>query len=141
MDMDTILVEIDEWGTYQKLVVWLILLPGVLPCGFHAYDQLFMAASPEHWCRVPELDPWVPKYMDHVINISIPLETKDNGFKPSECFLYERNYSNLKDIGNLERFGMVPNGSRIKKCDHGWYFDKKDYISTAVTEVISLVFT
>jgi len=56
MDLDTILPDVGEFGTYQQLVLYLVLLPGVLPCGFHAYNQIFMAAAPDHWCRVPQLE-------------------------------------------------------------------------------------
>lgn len=56
MDLDEILPDVGEFGAYQQLLLWFVLLPGVLPCGFHAYNQLFMAASPPHWCHVPELD-------------------------------------------------------------------------------------
>lgn len=56
IDLDAILADVGEFGKYQKLVLWFILLPGVFPCGFHAYNQLFMAANPKHWCRIPELD-------------------------------------------------------------------------------------
>lgn len=55
MDLDTVLSDIGEFGRYQKLVLWFVLLPGMFPCGFHAYNQLFMAGIPDHWCRVPEL--------------------------------------------------------------------------------------
>lgn len=51
MDFDKILIDFGEYGPYQKQLIWLIVLPCVLPCGFHAYNQLFMASTPEHWCK------------------------------------------------------------------------------------------
>ncbi|XP_050421455.1 beta-alanine transporter [Adelges cooleyi] len=51
MDFDKILIDFGEYGLYQKQLIWLIVLPCVLPCGFHAYNQLFMAATPQHWCK------------------------------------------------------------------------------------------
>lgn len=54
MDLDSILPIVGEFGKYQKLVIWFILLPAVFPCGFHAYNQIFMASVPDHWCNIPE---------------------------------------------------------------------------------------
>jgi len=69
MDLDDVLPEVGECGAYQRLLLWFVLLPGVLPCGFHAYNQLFMAATPPHWCRVPELQPL--NSLLHAANVSI----------------------------------------------------------------------
>ncbi|XP_050546286.1 beta-alanine transporter [Daktulosphaira vitifoliae] len=51
MDFDKILMDVGEYGSYQKRLMWIIVLPCVLPCGFHAYNQLFMAATPVFWCK------------------------------------------------------------------------------------------
>lgn len=56
MDLDEILPDLGEFGTYQKIVLYLVLLPSVVPCGFHAYNQIFMSAKPDHWCRVAALE-------------------------------------------------------------------------------------
>ncbi|KAJ8872675.1 hypothetical protein PR048_026287 [Dryococelus australis] len=56
MDLDAVLPDVGEFGTYQQLLLWLVLLPAVLPNAFHAYNQLFMAARPDHWCREPAVD-------------------------------------------------------------------------------------
>lgn len=56
MDFDAILEDVGTFGRYQKLVIYFVLLPAVLPCGFHAYAQLFMAGETRHWCRAPELE-------------------------------------------------------------------------------------
>jgi len=54
MDFDKMLIDFGEYGWYQKRLIWLVVLPCVLPCGFHAYNQLFMASIPEHWCKDEE---------------------------------------------------------------------------------------
>lgn len=56
LDLDELLPYIDEFGKYQKQLLWLICLPACLPCGFCAFNQLFMADEPDHWCKVPELE-------------------------------------------------------------------------------------
>jgi OCT family organic cation transporter-like MFS transporter 4/5 len=56
MDFDSILELVDDFGTYQRLMLAFVLLPGFIPCGFHAYNQLFLAATPSHWCRVLALE-------------------------------------------------------------------------------------
>lgn len=54
--MDDILPTIGEFGKYQKLLVFGICLPACIPCGFCAFNQLFMADTPEdYWCKIPEL--------------------------------------------------------------------------------------
>jgi hypothetical protein len=55
MDLDDLLPHVGEFGRYQKLLVWLVCLPACIPCGFCAFNQLFMADVPDHWCYVPEL--------------------------------------------------------------------------------------
>ena len=55
-DLDDILPTIGEFGKYQKLLVFGICLPACIPCGFCAFNQLFMSDTPEdYWCRIPEL--------------------------------------------------------------------------------------
>lgn len=56
-DFDDLLPHVGEFGRYQKLLVWLVCLPACIPCGFHAFNQLFMASVPDHWCKSsPDLD-------------------------------------------------------------------------------------
>lgn len=52
-DFDDLLPYVGEFGRYQKILVWLICLPACIPCGFHAFNQLFMAGVPDHWCKAP----------------------------------------------------------------------------------------
>lgn len=78
MDFDSVLEDVGSFGAYQKYIIG-ILLPAVLPCAFHAYSQLFVASRQSHWCRVPELEPWVRDYPDIVKNLRFALLYTANG--------------------------------------------------------------
>ncbi|CAG7822993.1 unnamed protein product [Allacma fusca] len=139
MDFDTILEDVDSFGTYQRLMLAFVLLPGFVPCGFHAYNQLFMAASPDHWCKNPAFDN-TSLSMDHIKNFSIPLEIRDGRLVFSQCYMYDIDITQLitdpdilikmyDDVGGLNSsYPIVP-------CKYGWHYDLSTYSSTVVTEV------
>lgn len=57
LDLDDLLPALGEFGCYQKLLLWLVCLPACIPCGFCAFNQLFMADAPDnYWCKVPQLN-------------------------------------------------------------------------------------
>ncbi|XP_022920051.2 beta-alanine transporter [Onthophagus taurus] len=128
MDLDDILPEIGEYGRYQKSILWLVLLPGVFPCGFHAYNQLFMAATPEHWCKVPELK---QIQSEESRNLSVPLELVNGVLKYSECKMYDRNYTDISLT--IQDFDYDNDTVQID-CKNGWIFDKSLYKQTVVME-------
>jgi len=122
MDFDEVLKEVGAFGLYQKIIICSVLLPAALPCAFHAYrwedyqkisasegnespenlsilcSQLFIAATPDHWCRIPELEPWTQDYIQLVKNLSIPRD-KHGSF--AECSMFARNYSEMVRQNNL----------------------------------------
>lgn len=51
MDFDEIFEYIGDFGTYQRMIVYIVLLPTVAPCAFHAYNQIFMSAKPNYYCK------------------------------------------------------------------------------------------
>lgn len=70
--MDDILPVLGEFGKYQKLLLWLICLPACIPCGFCAFNQLFMTDTPDdYWCRIPDLKS-TNLTLEEIRNISIP---------------------------------------------------------------------
>ncbi|KAJ8912957.1 hypothetical protein NQ315_000012 [Exocentrus adspersus] len=124
MDLDEILISIGEFGTYQKFVIWFVLLPAVLPCGFHAYNQLFMAVVPDHWCSIPELN-GMDVYAAR--NLSIPLEKSlDGQLRFSNCYMYDFNYT--------DETNDIRQEAEIIPCKFGWIFDIDDISKSVVTE-------
>ena len=53
--------EIKKEGTHvstacQQMVLYLLMcIPATLPAAFLAFNQVFLSATPEHWCRVGAL--------------------------------------------------------------------------------------
>ncbi|XP_014365022.2 beta-alanine transporter [Papilio machaon] len=130
MDFDAILEDVGTFGKYQKLVIYCVLLPAVIPCGFHAYAQLFMAADVVHWCKVPELEHLDD--MEVIKNISIPVELKNGIPQYSSCSMYDLNYSYI--AANYPDIDDVTNNSAVVPCVHGWTYDKSIYTNTVATE-------
>ncbi|XP_071451578.1 beta-alanine transporter [Hetaerina americana] len=110
MDLDAILPDVGEFGRYQKALMWFVLLPGVFPCGFHAYNQLFMAAKPDHWCRVPVLEAAEVKG-EAAKRLSIPMEWRDGALRYSQCRMFDRNYTAL--LERTSSTGSLPPSSDV----------------------------
>lgn len=127
MDFDEILPLVGEFGKYQKLMIILVILPGTIPCGFNAYNQLFMASAVEHWCKIPGAENASTEQKDYLKNISIPLQFVNGKYQYSKCFMRDLNYTNLISRGidsfeynnSLEFAPIIP-------CNNGWdYFIEK----------------
>ncbi|CAH1118037.1 unnamed protein product [Phaedon cochleariae] len=128
MDMDDLLPQVGEFGTYQKLMLWLVCLPACFPCGFGAFNQLFMADVPDHWCNIPELQNFLPEITK---NVSIPFE--DNGF--SRCSRYVVNWSRLiEDSGGTIEGVEVNSSWSIEGCLEGWVYDRSKVVSSIVID-------
>ncbi|XP_076271891.1 beta-alanine transporter [Rhynchophorus ferrugineus] len=130
MDLDEILRAVGEFGRYQKLVLWFVLLPAVFPCGFNAYSQLFMATVPDHWCALTN-----KTHIDENMlkNVSIPfIIGTDNVSRFSQCLMYDIGESadslksSISDGGNNSR-PKIP-------CRNGWTYDVMDIRQSIVSE-------
>lgn len=78
--MDELLPIIGEFGRYQKLLLFLICLPACIPCGFCAFNQLFMTDVPDDfWCAIPELNNLT---VDQRKTIGIPFDRDEVQFDP-----------------------------------------------------------
>ncbi|KAM6475147.1 organic cation/carnitine transporter 2-like [Liasis olivaceus] len=119
-----------EWGPFQRLIFFL-LSASIIPNGFTGLSAIFLAATPEHWCRVPADANLSAAWL----NASIPLEKRGGRQVRSQCSRYRlealRNFS----AGNLEP-GRDVDLSQLgqEKCLDGWEFSQESYVSTIVTE-------
>ena len=125
-------------GIEQPSTNILILFPS---CKFLCFNQVFLSATPQHWCNVSELlviDPSLTPA--HVKKLSIPL--RDLGFEVYEgyeeyekCRQFDVNFTQVY----LDNGGAWPergNDSWPKsECKEGWVYDPSEYHNTLVTEV------
>ncbi|XP_032777660.2 beta-alanine transporter [Daphnia magna] len=143
IDFDLILPDVGEYGNYQKLMVWFVFLPGMIPCGFHAYNQLFMATQPKFRCLIPDLDLADRNFTEEFIrNASIPfVRNKDGRWNFSSCSMYSRNYSVEEDLTVLLQASGNLSSSDIPTvpCQAGWKFQNNDQETTTVVTEWELV--
>ncbi|XP_033305104.1 organic cation transporter 1-like isoform X2 [Bombus bifarius] len=160
IDFDEVLVHVGEKGKYQNIMYYLLCISATLPAAFLAFSQVFVSASPEHWCRIPELENLTDLMtLEERKALSLPYVEKSEGKvkKYSKCKMYDVNYTAIVESW-LERAvlenatkeeGEEPVRSRtglppppvgnpdwpVTKCRHGWIYDTRDYDSTLVTEL------
>ncbi|XP_070494195.1 carcinine transporter [Chironomus tepperi] len=130
-DLDELLPSIGEFGKYQKLLLWFICLPACVPCGFCAFNQIFMADTPkDYWCRVPQLMNFSE---EHKKLLSIPSFTENGEQVYDKCRRYAVDWDFILQEGNLESF--MPNESLpTQHCDNGWEYNKTDVQSSIVID-------
>ncbi|KAG5878987.1 hypothetical protein JTB14_019642 [Gonioctena quinquepunctata] len=127
MDMDDLLPQVGEFGTYQKLMLWLVCLPACFPCGFGAFNQLFMADVPEHWCKVSQLSNFTE---EEQTNVSIPFHDTF-----SKCTRYAVNWSEiLKEAGGTIGGVVVNRSWPTEGCLDGWVYDRTKVVSSIVID-------
>lgn len=127
------------------------MLPGTIPCGFNAYNQLFMASPADHWCKIPELQYMLPEQKDLLKNIryftlsssklklnpnfcSIPLELIDGKYRYSKCKMRDYNYTDILTNG-LDKFEWQLNTAPLIPCKNGWNYELLEGETSIISEV------
>lgn len=129
-DYDEATSFLGEWGPFQ-LTIFFLLSASTIPNGFNGMSVMFLAATPEHRCLVPE----GANVSQAWRNVSIPWEERDGRQVESRCWRYR-----LDSLRNFSVLGLIPgvdiNVSDIQKekCLDGWHYDRDLYHSTVVTE-------
>ncbi|BES88423.1 Organic cation transporter [Nesidiocoris tenuis] len=133
LDLDDLLPHVGEFGRYQKCLLWLVCLPACIPCGFCAFNQLFMAESPDHWCRMPTLEQFISD-PEARRAIGIPLQGESNSTY-EKCIRYAVNWTELIQSNNISELSSVANSSwPTEYCRDGWEFDLSDISSSIVID-------
>ncbi|XP_073507308.1 solute carrier family 22 member 4-like [Phyllobates terribilis] len=129
-DYDEATAFLGDWGPFQ-LTIFFLLSASTIPNGFNGMSVMFLAATPEHRCLVPDSANLSQAWR----NVSIPLEEKDGQQVESRCWRYR-----LDTLTNYSALGLIPgvdvNVSAIQreKCVDGWQYARELYHSTVVTE-------
>ena len=55
IDFDNVLLEVGQMGRYQLFMYLMLCIPATIPAAFIAFQQVFIVATPQHWCHVPQL--------------------------------------------------------------------------------------
>ncbi|XP_054275227.1 organic cation transporter 1-like [Macrosteles quadrilineatus] len=140
VDFDDVLVQIGERGRYQHVMYYLLCIPATLPAAFLAFSQVFVSATPDHWCRIPSLEHFIfgglPLSPEQQRFVGVPSQVLEDGSrKYDHCLVYD---INLTDWLSLHNGSFLPPPDPewpTVKCPHGWNYDHRDYDSTLVTEL------
>ncbi|XP_072019582.1 organic cation transporter protein-like [Amphiura filiformis] len=143
MKFDGIILELGEFGRYQKRSFFLVSLVGIA-CALNALSHVFLTGESDHWCVVPELQNedcarW-PELSPDECNAakkdaSIPPQTKStNSYEYDNCLRY-----NLTGVPPFyPGIDTSDYTNDTLKCDYGWVYDTSQYEST-ITNQFELV--
>ncbi|XP_049563220.1 solute carrier family 22 member 5 isoform X5 [Orcinus orca] len=129
-DYDEVTAFLGEWGPFQRLIFFL-LSASIVPNGFNGLSSVFLSATPEHHCRVPDTANLSSVWRNH----SLPLQLQDGREVPHRCRRYR-----LATIVNFSALGLEPGRDvdleqlEQEGCLDGWEFNRDIYLSTIVTE-------
>ena len=142
MQFDHILVEIGAFGKFQKIVCVLLWLTAA-PAAWHAIGQVFFAANTDHWCAIPDDQSLNCSYSEHTGSQSV-----------EECLELQKYLtipSTVDEEGNIvyskcERYATVldtnvtserdASSNETVSCDAGWEYDRSQYKTTIIQDVI-----
>ncbi|XP_072021441.1 organic cation transporter protein-like [Amphiura filiformis] len=138
MKFDDIIIELGEFGRYQRRAYFLIGLVGIATAA-HMLAQVFLAGESDHWCVVPELkqencNKW-PELSPDACNAakkdaSIPLQTDDDmEYTYDNCLRY-----NMTGIHFYPGIDTTDHTNDTLECDEGWLYDTSQYSNTVVIE-------
>ncbi|GIY20998.1 organic cation transporter 1 [Caerostris darwini] len=137
MEFENILQDAGEFGKYQKSLLIKFMAPTTFASAFYVLNVIFMVATPDHRCYVPELAS-LNLSESEIRNIAIP-KLNDGSF--SKCTMYSQNYSALvsefKSSGKfpeIKTIGKIISKRPENKCNHGWVYQKEWYEETIVSK-------
>lgn len=137
INFDSVLESLGAEGRYQTVLYYLLCIPATIPAAFLAFNQVFLSATPGHWCQIPQL---ANLTIENRKALAIPFD----GTKYSSCTMYHVDYNQILPETILA--GIWPANTSLSQpvvdstwpvvnCLYGWEYDKTQYDATLVTEV------
>ncbi|CAG0893383.1 unnamed protein product, partial [Darwinula stevensoni] len=126
---DDALEEVGSYGRWQRLILWLIVFPACIPCGLHAFSQVFMSQIPPHRCRLSE-------QIENLINSSADLKLLlplTQGGDVDRCREFDVTAETLLQALN----GVAPLANETwtkTACRNGWAFNMSATPSSIVSQ-------
>ena len=113
VSFDDILVDLGDFGRYQKMIYFLLFLPTIFSA-MQKQSWVFLGAKAPHRCNLPE-EPRNTTFLNPEVNLTERIPWNDMDGRLSSCRMYG------------EARAEVP-------CDEGWVFDRSTFGSSAVME-------
>ncbi|XP_032788170.2 organic cation transporter 1 isoform X1 [Daphnia magna] len=137
INFDSVLESLGAEGRYQTVLYYLLCIPATIPAAFLAFNQVFLSATPGHWCQIPQL---ANLTIENRKALAIPFD----GTKYSSCTMYHVDYNQILPETILA--GIWPANTSLSQpvvdstwpvvnCLYGWEYDKTQYDATLVTEL------
>ncbi|KAG1706176.1 Carcinine transporter [Nymphon striatum] len=119
--------KIGQFGKAQATFIFLICLPAAIPAPMAYFAQMFLTATPDHWCYVPELAD-VNLTIEQIRSLTIPHQDSTH----SQCKMYDVNFTSYlnQSEGNL----TADPTWKTTSCKNGWMYDRSMYESTIITD-------
>lgn len=131
MQFEDILAQIGDEGPFQIWLMALLLLPTSLFNPF--YDSIILMATPDHWCRVSDLEKLPQSVQQQLIRPA------NSSGKDATCFRYDINYQSIRSMTDLQSYlvsstnystlGEVP----VVRCSDGYLYDQSLYSETPIS--------
>ncbi|XP_072887470.1 solute carrier family 22 member 6-A-like isoform X3 [Hemitrygon akajei] len=121
-------------GKFQAIHIVLLSIPYIF-ASCHNVLQNFMAAVPDHWCRVPQGDQG-SRYLnvteellrEEFLRVFLPLDEEG---RPDKCRMYSSPQWHLLGTNETQGNGSQPD---TQACTDGWVYNRSQFTSTIVTE-------
>ena len=121
------------------MVLYLLMcIPATLPAAFLAFNQVFLSATPEHWCRVEVLAN-ANLSLEQIKALSLPRKDLGKGREDlvvyENCIQYDIDFNRVFQENNQTWPSKADPEWKTTQCKEGWDYDHSEYKDTLVTEV------